>query len=209
MHRRGSGGDILSLIMTVPPVISHADGSTRKWASPPCSIARRCHLRWSPFYDLFVCRGFCFSGALCTRTNLMSAASNFLLCYAIFLMISVPLPAMSATKKDRNMWFTLPCVLYGRTGGSRLHPGKHNEVVSGALIGIGYGSVTPVFQSRLSVQWNRIKSVSQTPSSSCDGCRPGAGSLCDGDDGCTYGYRMIYLLGALLVVVAGGVLRCK
>ncbi len=139
----------------------------------------------------------------------MSAASNFLLCYAIFLMICRPLPAMSATKKDRNMWFTLACVLYGWTGGSRLHPGKHNDGVSGALIGIGYGSVTPVFQTQLSVQWNRIKSVSQTPYSSMHGCRPGAGSLCDGDDGCTYWYRMIYLLGALLVVVAGGVYACK
>ncbi len=82
-------------------------------------------------------------------------------------------------------------------------------VVSGALIGIGYGSVTPFFRRRLSVQWNRIKSVSQTPLLQCDGCRPGAGSLCDGDDVAHTGYRMIYLLGALLVVVAVESMRCK
>ena len=33
-------------------------------------------------------------------------------------------------------------------------------VVSGALIGIGYGSRRQFFRRRLSVQWNRIKSVS-------------------------------------------------
>ncbi len=78
-------------------------------------------------------------------------------------------------------------------------------VVSGALIGIGYGSVTPVFRRRLSVQWNRIKSVSQTPSSSMRWMQAALGACVMGMMVAHTGYRMIYLLGALLVVVAGGV----
>lgn len=39
--------------------------------------------------------------------NLMSAASNFLLCYAIFLMICRTFTGNVCDKKDRNMWFTL------------------------------------------------------------------------------------------------------
>lgn len=62
-------GIILSLIMTVPPVISHADGSTPKMGF--AAMFDRAALPFAMvtfFYDLFVCRGFCFSGALCTRT---------------------------------------------------------------------------------------------------------------------------------------------
>ena len=108
-----AGGDYSSLIMTVPPVISHADGSTPKWASLPCSIARRCHLRWSPFYDLFVCRVSAFLALYARELNPMSAASNF----ALLRYLPDDLPyslAMSATKRTEICGLPLPCVLYGR-----------------------------------------------------------------------------------------------
>ncbi len=120
-------------------------------------------------------------------------------------MICRTFTGMFATKKARNMWFTPACCSLRWAGGSRLHPGQRNDGRFWRVIGIGYGSVTPVFQTQIISSWNRIKSVSQTPSSSMRWMQAGAGSLCDGDDGCTYWLPNDYLLGALLVVVAGGV----
>lgn len=59
-------------------------------------------------------------------------------------------------------------------------------VVSGALIGIGYGSVTPVFQTQIisSVEPHKIGVANSLFFNAMDA--GGAGSLCDGDDGCTY-----------------------
>lgn len=77
-------------------------------------------------------------------------------------------------------------------------------VVSGALIGIGYGSVTPVFQTQIisSVEPHKIGVAN---SSSSMRWMQALGACVMGMMVAHTGYRMIYLLGALLVVVAGGV----
>lgn len=79
-------------------------------------------------------------------------------------------------------------------------------VVSGALIGIGYGSVTPVFQTQIisSVEPHKIGVANSLFFNAMD-AGLALGACVMGMMVAHTGYRMIYLLGALLVVVAGGV----
>ena len=172
-------GIILSLIMTVPPVISHTDGSTPKM-------------------------GF---AAMFDRAALPFAMVNFLLCYAIFLMICRTFTGNVCDKKGPKyvvypclVFFTVGLVVLGYTQGSIM------MVVSGALIGIGYGSVTPVFQTQIisSVEPHKIGVANSLFFNAMD-AGLALGACVMGMMVAHTGYRMIYLLGALLVVVAGGV----
>lgn len=100
-------GIILSLIMTVPPVISHADGSTPKMGFAAMFDRAALPFAMVTFFMTFSYAGVSAFLALYARElNLMSAASNFLLCYAIFLMICRTFTG-NVCDKDRNMWFTL------------------------------------------------------------------------------------------------------
>lgn len=138
--------------------------------------------------------------------NLMSAASNFLLCYAIFLMICRTFTGNVCDKKDRNMWFTLALCSLRLDWWFSATPGSIMMVVSGALIGIGYGSVTPVFQTQIisSVEPHKIGVANSLFFNAMD-AGLALGACVMGMMVAHTGYRMIYLLGALLVVVAGGV----
>lgn len=77
-------------------------------------------------------------------------------------------------------------------------------IISGGLIGIGYGSVTPVFQTQIisSVEPHKIGIANSLFFNAMDaGMAIGAfimGMMVEG-----VGYRAIYLVGALLVVLAG------
>ena len=77
-------------------------------------------------------------------------------------------------------------------------------IISGGLIGIGYGSVTPVFQTQIisSVEPHKIGIANSLFFNAMDaGMAIGAfimGLMVEG-----VGYRAIYLVGALLVVLAG------
>ncbi|MGL5700241.1 MAG: MFS transporter, partial [Kluyvera sp.] len=137
--------------------------------------------------------------------NLMAAASNFLLCYAIFLMICRAFTGNVCDKKGPKyvvypclLAFTIGLVVLGYTQGSVM------MIISGALIGIGYGSVTPIFQTQIisSVEPHKIGVANSLFFNAMDaGLALGAfvmGLMVEG-----VGYRAIYLLGALLVVLAG------
>ena len=82
--------------------------------------------------------------------DLMAAASNFLLCYAICLMICRTFTGNVCDKKGRNTWSIRVCWL-SQSGWWRLANtnGSIMMIISGGLIGIGYGSVTPVFQTQI------------------------------------------------------------
>lgn len=94
--------------------------------------------------------------------------------------------------------FTAGLVALGYTNGSIM------MIISGGLIGIGYGSVTPVFQTQIisSVEPHKIGVANSLFFNAMDaGMAIGAfimGMMVEG-----VGYRAIYLVGALLVVLAG------
>ncbi|GDE53018.1 antibiotic efflux protein [Escherichia coli] len=201
-------GIILSLIMTVPPVISHADGSKPKMGFAAMFDRAALPFAMVTFFMTFSYAGVSAFLALYARElNLMSAASNFLLCYAIFLMICRTFTGNVCDKKGPKyvvypclVFFTVGLVVLGYTQGSIM------MVVSGALIGIGYGSVTPVFQTQIisSVEPHKIGVANSLFFNAMD-AGLALGACVMGMMVAHTGYRMIYLLGALLVVVAGGV----
>ena len=94
--------------------------------------------------------------------------------------------------------FTVGLVALGYTNGSIM------MILAGGLIGIGYGSVTPVFQTQIisSVEPHKIGVANSLFFNAMDaGMAIGAfimGMMVEG-----VGYRAIYLVGALLVVLAG------
>ncbi|EJN9517911.1 MFS transporter [Salmonella enterica] len=199
-------GIVLSLIVTVPPVIRHADGS-----KPNLGFAAMFDRAALPFALVTFFMTFSYAGvsaflALYARElDLMAAASNFLLCYAIFLMICRTFTGNICDKKGPKyvvfpclLAFTIGLVALGYTNGSIM------MIISGGLIGIGYGSVTPVFQTQIisSVEPHKIGVANSLFFNAMDaGMAIGAfimGMMVE-----SVGYRMIYVAGAVLVVLAG------
>lgn len=199
-------GIILSLIVNVPPVIRHADGS-----QPKLGFAAMFDKAALPFATVTFFMTFAYAGvsaflALYARElDLMAAASNFLLCYAIFLMVCRAFTGNICDKKGPKyvvypclLAFTVGLVVLGYTHGSV------TMILAGALIGIGYGSVTPIFQTQIisSVEPHKIGVANSLFFNAMDaGLALGAfvmGLMVEG-----VGYRAIYLMGAVLVVLAG------
>lgn len=199
-------GIVLSFIIRVPPVIRHADGS-----QPKIGFAAMFDKAALPFAMVTFFMTFSYAGvsaflALYARElDLMAAASNFLLCYAIFLMICRAFTGNVCDKKGPKyvvypclLAFTVGLVVLGYTHGSV------SMIIAGALIGIGYGSVTPIFQTQIisSVEPHKIGVANSLFFNAMDaGLAIGAfvmGLMVEG-----VGYRAIYLVGAVLVVLAG------
>mgnify|MGYP001102331313 CR=1 FL=1 len=199
-------GIILSLVITVPAVIHHPDGSKPKLGFTAMFDRAALPFAMVTFFMTFSYAGVSAFLALYARQlDLMAAASNFLLCYAIFLMICRTFTGNICDKKGPRyviypclVAFTLGLVVLGYVQGSIM------MVVSGALIGIGYGSVTPVFQTQIisSVEPHKIGVANSLFFNAMDaGLAIGAfimGMMVE-----QTGYRTIYLLGAALVIIAG------
>ena len=197
---------VLALIVAVPPVIRHADGSKPKLGFAAMFDRAAMPFALVTFFMTFAYAGVSAFLALYARElDLMAAASNFLLCYAIFLMICRAFTGNVCDKKGPKyvvypclFAFTVGLVVLGYTHGSI------TMVLSGALIGIGYGSVTPIFQTQIisSVEPHKIGVANSLFFNAMDaGLALGAfvmGLMVDG-----VGYRSIYLMGAVLVVLAG------
>lgn len=199
-------GIVLSLIVRVPPVIRHADGSQPKLGFSAMFDRAAMPFALVTFFMTFSYAGVSAFLALYARElDLMAAASNFLLCYAIFLMICRAFTGNICDKKGPKyvvypclLAFTIGLVVLGYTNGSA------SMILAGALIGIGYGSVTPIFQTQIisSVEPHKIGVANSLFFNAMDaGLAIGAfvmGMMVEG-----VGYRAIYLVGALLVVLAG------
>ncbi|EBM5322519.1 MFS transporter [Salmonella enterica] len=199
-------GIVLSLIVTVPPVIRHADGSKPNLGFSAMFDRAALPFALVTFFMIFSYAGVSAFLALYARElDLMAAASNFLLCYAILLMICRTFTGNICDKKGPKyvvypclLAFTIGLVALGYTNGSIM------MIISGGLIGIGYGSVTPVFQTQIisSVEPHKIGVANSLFFNAMDaGMAIGAfimGMMVE-----SVGYRMIYVAGAVLVVLAG------
>lgn len=199
-------GIVLSLIVRVPPVIRHADGSQPKLGFSAMFDKAAMPFAMVTFFMTFSYAGVSAFLALYARElDLMAAASNFLLCYAVFLMICRAFTGNVCDRKGPEyvvypclLAFTVGLVVLGYTHGSV------SMIFAGALIGIGYGSVTPIFQTQIisSVEPHKIGVANSLFFNAMDaGLAIGAfvmGLMVEG-----VGYRAIYLVGAVLVVLAG------
>lgn len=199
-------GIVLSLIVRVPPVIRYADGSQPKLGFSAMFDKAAMPFAMVTFFMTFSYAGVSAFLALYARElDLMAAASNFLLCYAVFLMICRAFTGNVCDRKGPKyvvypclLAFTVGLVVLGYTHGSV------SMILAGALIGIGYGSVTPIFQTQIisSVEPHKIGVANSLFFNAMDaGLAIGAfvmGLMVEG-----VGYRAIYLVGAVLVVLAG------
>lgn len=199
-------GIVFSLIVRVPPVIRHADGSQPKLGFSAMFDKAAMPFAMVTFFMTFSYAGVSAFLALYARElDLMAAASNFLLCYAVFLMICRAFTGNVCDRKGPKyvvypclLTFTVGLVVLGYTHGSV------SMILAGALIGIGYGSVTPIFQTQIisSVEPHKIGVANSLFFNAMDaGLAIGAfvmGLMVEG-----VGYRAIYLVGAVLVVLAG------
>ncbi|HGF0769309.1 TPA: MFS transporter [Kluyvera georgiana] len=199
-------GIVFSLIVRVPPVIRHADGSQPKLGFSAMFDKAAMPFAMVTFFMTFSYAGVSAFLALYARElDLMAAASNFLLCYAVFLMICRAFTGNVCDRKGPKyvvypclLAFTVGLVVLGYTHGSV------SMILAGALIGIGYGSVTPIFQTQIisSVEPHKIGVANSLFFNAMDaGLAIGAfvmGLMVEG-----VGYRAIYLVGAVLVVLAG------
>lgn len=199
-------GIVLSLIVRVPPVIRHADGSQPKLGFSAMFDKAAMPFAMVTFFMTFSYAGVSAFLALYARElDLMAAASNFLLCYAVFLMICRAFTGNVCDRKGPK-YVVYPCLLAFTVGLLVLGytHGSVSMILAGALIGIGYGSVTPIFQTQIisSVEPHKIGVANSLFFNAMDaGLAIGAfvmGLMVEG-----VGYRAIYLVGAVLVVLAG------
>ena len=137
--------------------------------------------------------------------GMVKAASSFFIIYAIFLLVSRPFTGRWTDKFGAKV-ILYPCLILFTLGMLMLSKAHSTTMIllAGAFIGIGYGSVTPIIQTETinSVEPHRVGMASSLFFSSMDaGMALGAyilGVIAD-----VYGYPSIYMVGMVLIMVAG------
>ena len=135
--------------------------------------------------------------------GLPEVAGNFFLVYAVFIMISRPFTGRWSDKWGSKV-IIYPCLAIFAVGMFLLSQAQTSAVIllAGAVIGIGYGSVTPVFQTQIinSVEPHRVGIANSLFFNSMDmGMAIGAYVL--GIVAGKSGYGSIYLVGCILVII--------
>lgn len=135
----------------------------------------------------------------------VEAASSFFIIYAVFVLVSRPFTGRWSDKFGTKV-IIYPCLVLFAVGMFMLSQAYASGVIllAGAVIGIGYGSLTPVFQTQVisSVDPHRVGIANSLYFNSMDaGMALGAYVL--GIIANAGGYRNIYVVGTILIVVAG------
>jgi predicted MFS family arabinose efflux permease len=135
--------------------------------------------------------------------GLVEAAGSFFLVYAASIMISRPF-----TGRWSDQWgakvIIYPCLLLFAVGMFLLSQAHSSAMIllSGAIIGLGYGSITPIFQTQIisSVEPHRVGIANSLYFNSMDaGMAIGAYAL--GMVASASNYSSIYLIGVALILV--------
>ncbi|RPJ94297.1 MFS transporter [Rummeliibacillus sp. TYF005] len=135
--------------------------------------------------------------------NLVAAASTFFIVYAIFMIIFRPF-----TGKYSDMYgpkiIVIPCILIFAIGMFILQLPLTGflMIIAGILIGIGYGSVTPVFQSQIisSVERHRVGIANSVFFNAMD-LGMAVGSFILGIVASNAGYSRMYLVAMGIIIV--------
>lgn len=134
--------------------------------------------------------------------GLLQTASNFFLVYAVFIMISRLFTGRWADKYGRAV-IVYPCLVLYAVGMLLLSQAHTSAIIlmAGAIIGIGYGSVTPVLQTQTisSVEPHRAGIANSLFFNSMD-AGMAIGSYVLGIVAGVGGYSSIFLVGLALIV---------
>jgi MFS family permease len=137
--------------------------------------------------------------------GLAETASSFFIVYAVFVLISRPFTGRWSDRFGSKV-IIYPSLIIFAVGMLLLNQTHFSGMmlIAGALIGIGYGSVTPIFQTQTisSVEPHRVGTANSLFFNSMDaGMAIGAFVL--GIVASSAGYRSIYMIGVVLIVIAG------
>jgi predicted MFS family arabinose efflux permease len=197
-------GVLLSLIIKVVEPTSHPAEAPKK------GIGQLMDRNALPFAFVAFLMTFSYSGIsaflslYAKNIDLMSAASNFLLCYAIFLMVCRLFTGNICDKRGAG-YVVYPCMLFFIIGliVLGLTETSITMITAGALIGIGYGSVTPIIQTQIisAVEHHKVGIANSLFFNSMD-MGLAIGALIFGMTIEHAGYRVIYFAGAVLVALA-------
>lgn len=137
--------------------------------------------------------------------GLAATASSFFIVYAVFVLVSRPFTGRWSDRFGSKV-IIYPSLIIFAAGMLLLNQTHFSGMmlIAGALIGIGYGSVTPIFQTQTisSVEPHRVGIANSLFFNSMDaGMAIGAFVL--GIVASSAGYRSIYMIGVVLIVITG------
>lgn len=135
--------------------------------------------------------------------GMVATASSFFIIYAVFVLISRPFIGRWSDRFGTKV-IIYPYLIIFAVGMLLLNQTRFSGMmlIAGAFIGISYGSVTPVFQTQTisSVESHRVGIANSLFFNSMDaGMAIGAYVL--GIAASVAGYRSIYVLGVVLIVI--------
>lgn len=138
--------------------------------------------------------------------NLVKAASTFFILYAGLMFVFRPFTGVWADRYGANK-IVYPCIILFAIGMAMLSLPQTAiiMILAGAIIGIGYGSVTPILQTQVisSVEKHRVGIANSLFFNSMDlGMAVGAFML--GMTANSFGYRGVFISG-IVIIVAGGI----
>ncbi|WP_066307560.1 MFS transporter [Bacillus sp. FJAT-29814] len=137
--------------------------------------------------------------------NLVKAASTFFILYAGLMFVFRPFTGVWADRYGANK-IVYPCIVLFAIGMVLLSLPQTAVIMimAGAVIGIGYGSVTPILQTQIisSVDKHRVGIANSLFFNSMDlGMAIGAFVL--GIAAKSFGFSSVFLFGIVLIVVGG------
>jgi MFS family permease len=199
---------LLSLVIHVPEEKEAVKSSMEKKGFSFNDIVDK---KAAPFAIVMFLLAFAYSGVAsflalyAQEIDLVKAASTFFVIYAGLMFVFRPFVGVWADKYGASK-VVYPCVVLFAIGMSFLSLPQTAiiMIVAGAIIGIGYGSVTPILQTQIisSVEKQRVGIANSLFFNSMDlGMAVGAfvlGLVASG-----FGYSRIYLAGVILIVIGG------
>ncbi len=137
--------------------------------------------------------------------NLVKAASTFFIIYAGLMFVFRPFTGVWADRYGANK-IVYPCIILFAIGMVMLSLPQTAVIMimAGAIIGIGYGSVTPILQTQIisSVEKHRVGIANSLFFNSMDlGMAIGAFVL--GIAANSFGYSSVFISGIVLIVAGG------
>ncbi|RDW15188.1 MFS transporter [Oceanobacillus arenosus] len=165
----------------------------------------------APFALVIFILAFAYSGIAsflalyAQEINLVKAASTFFVVYAGLMFVFRPFVGVWADRYGASK-IVYPCIVLFAIGMVMLSLPQTAVIMiaAGALVGIGYGSVTPILQTQIisSVDKHRVGIANSLFFNSMDlGMAIGAFVL--GIAANSFGFSSIYISGIVLVVVGG------
>jgi len=137
--------------------------------------------------------------------HLVAAASTFFVIYAVFMLLSRPFTGRWSDRFGHRK-IIYPCIILYIIGMFMLQQSSTAAImiIAGAIIGIGYGSVTPIFQSQIisSVEPQRVGIANSLFFNSMD-AGMAIGSYILGIIASGLGYRNVFLVGGIFIIIGG------